>query len=328
MLVNYFRQNQPVVLFALLPVVLLLWPGGGPPPAGTLALEPSGMPLYRAFVGLCPPGSWTLHGLGLCLVIGVALQLNYTMNASELFARRNFLPALLLPLLLALFTRGSAPEPALVGMPFVLWAVRRLWASQSDHRVIGPLFDAGLLIGLASLCYLPYVFLVVVFWSSISVMRPFHWREYLMPLLGAGVVLGLTWSMAHLWHVWPWEPVSSFMKPLQAIQLLPAPHWFWRILLLLVALAFLVATVPVFAAGYARGIMREKNTRASFLAFSFAFGLLASFSWLLRETIPPVLIALPFAVLFSWPLLQAKRTAWAELGVLALLLLGLWARWA
>lgn len=328
MLVNYFRQNQPVVLFALLPLVLLLWPGAAAPPWETLALEPSGMPLYHAFRSLCPPGSWSLHVLGLLLVLGVALQLNYTMNASELFARRNFLPALLLLVLLSLFTRGLAPEPALVGMPFVLWAIRRLWASQGDHRVIGPLFDAGLLIGLAALCYLPYVFLVVVFWSSISVMRPFHWREYLMPVLGAFAILALAWSITFLWHPWPWEPVSAFLKPLQPVQLLPAPHWLWRILLLLVGLAFLVATVPVFASGYARGIMREKNTRASFLAFSFAFGLLAGFSWLLRGTIPPVLIALPFAVLFSWPLLQAKRTTWAELGVLGLLLLGLWARWA
>ena len=285
------------------------------------------MPFFRAFSTLCSLSSWTAPVVSFILLAGLVMQLNYTANESDLFARRNHLPALLLPLLLALFPRGMVVDPALLGAPFVLWAVRRLWKSQGDQRVLGPLFDTGLLIGLAAMCYLPYLFLVVVIWSSISVMRPFHWREYLMPLLGAVVVLFIVRCVIYLFALSAWDPAASFGILAARTALLPSPHWLWRILLLLILLGFVVSAVPAFAAGYSRGVMREKNTRASLLAFSFAFGLLGAFAWFAQGHLPSVLVAVPLAIFFSYPLLAAKRMAWAETGVIALFALGLWARW-
>jgi hypothetical protein len=326
MFVRFFRQNQPIVLFALLPLVAVLWPGAKSL-AAAVALRPEGMPLYRGLVFLCGTATWMLPVVAMLLVAGMAVQLNATLNGSDLYGRRNYLPALLFPLLLALFPVGMVGDPAMVGMPFVLWAVRRLWASQGAHRVIGPLFDAGLLIGMATLCYAPYAFLVVVFWSSISVMRPFHWREYLMPLLGALVLLGMVRGALYLFAPASWDITDSFSRPTTGVQFLSSPHWSWGVLLLLLSIGFVVATVPSFAAGYSRGVMREKNTRASLLAIAFTFGLLDLFAWFVEGRSYPVLIALPLATFFTWPLLGAKRILWAELGVFALLGLGLWARW-
>ena len=70
-----------------------------------------------------------------------------------------------------------------------------------------------------------------------------------------------------------------------------------------------------------------ENTRASFLAFSFTCGLLALFNYLVEGRVPPVLVAVPVAAFLSWPLLHARRIAWAEAGVIAVIALGLWGRW-
>ena len=325
MLVKYFRQNQPAILVLLLPLLLLLWPGATPVADPVVRLAP-GMPGYSAVRMLFTTSAWVFPVAALIIVAGLALQLNFTINESDLFERRNHLPALLLPLVLCLFPLGLVPDPALAGMPFVLWAMRRLWATQGDVRVLGPLFDAGLLIGLAAVFYLPYAFLVAVFWSSLAVMRPFHWREYLVPLLGWVFMFFLLWGTLHVFAPGLWNPAASW-RPAVAPAKLAAPHWLRGVLLSALALIFLVSGGMVFAAGYARGIMREKNTRASFLAFTFTCGLLALFNWFVEGRVPPVLVAVPVAVFLSWPLLQARRIAWAELGVIAIIALGAWGRW-
>lgn len=325
MLVRYFRQNQPAVLVLLLPLMLLLWPGASPVP-DPLARLAVGMPGYVALRLLFSTSPWVFTVLSFLLVAGLSLQLNFTVNESELFERRNHLPALLLPLLLSLFPQGLVPDPTLAGMPFVLWAMRRLWATQGDARILGPLFDAGLLIGLAAVFYLPYAFLVVVLWSSLAVMRPFHWREYLLLLLGLVLMFFLIWGALHLLAPGVWNPSASW-RPAIAPAKLTAPHWLRGVLLTALAFIFLVSGGFVFAAGYARGIMREKNTRASFLAFTFTCGLLALFNWFVEGRVSPVLVAAPVAVFLSWPLLQARRIAWAELGVIAIIALGAWGRW-
>lgn len=325
MLVRYFRQNQPAVLIALLPLLLLLWPGASPVPEPLTRSAP-GMPGFTLLRWMLGSSAWALPVLACALIIGLSLQLDFTLNESELFERRNHLPSLLLPLILALFPLGFVPDPALAGMPFALWAMRRLWSTQGDQRILGPLFDAGALIGLATVCYLPYAFLVVVLWSSLAVMRPFQWREHLVPLLALVIMLYLLWGMLHLVAPGSWAPAEAWRNNMP-MQKLPPPHWLRGILIAALTCIFLVSGTFVFAAGYARGIMREKNTRASFLAFSFTCGLLALFNWYVEGRVPPVLVAVPAAAFVSWPLLHARRIAWAEAGVIAVIALGIWGKW-
>lgn len=327
MVVGLFRQNQPAVLVGLVPLVILLWPGGPFTSQEILSTLPLGMPLYRPVAWLMHQGVWACATVSLVWVAGLALQLTYVANESELFERRNYLPALLLPILLGLAPGGLLPDPAMVGMPFVLAALRRIWGSQAGHRVLGPVFDAGIWIGLATLVYLPYAFLVAVLWASIAVMRPFHWREYVIPILGLGVVLFICWGLMQfigpdLWHV-----RGSLVTAAPPLSSLARLHWVYGVLLVVLGAIFIVSAAFSFARGYARGVMREKNTRSSFLAFSFACALLAGFGWMMHGCLIPVLVALPLAVLLSWPLLQTRRLLLADLGVLAMLLLAVWARW-
>jgi hypothetical protein len=327
MVVGLFRQNQPAVLVGLLPLAILLWPGGPFSSPEILGSLPHGMPLYRPIAWLMAQNVWACATVSIIWVAGLALQLTYVANESELFERRNYLPALLLPILLGLAPGGLVPDPAMVGMPFVLAALRRIWGSQADHRALGPVFDAGLWIGLATLVYLPYAFLVAVLWASIAVMRPFHWREYLLPLLGVAIVLFLCWGVLQFLDPNSWHVKGSLDIRAAPLSSLARLHWVYGVLLVVLGAIFIVSAAMSFARGYARGVMREKNTRSSFLAFTFACALLVAFGWMLHSSLTPVLWALPLSVFLSWPLLQTRRMLLANLGVMALLLLAVWARW-
>lgn len=328
MLVRIFRQNQPAPLFLLPLLVAVLWPGGGSwHNAATAPIGP-GMPLFMVLHGALGQAGWLPAVAGMLLVLGLAVQVNHVANESELFERRNYLPALLLPLFLALFHFGLALDPAMAGMPFVLLALRKLWSSQGRPNVLGPLFDAGLLIGLAALCHLPYAFMVVVVHASISVMRPFHWREHVVPLLGLGIMLFLGWAIVHLVAPGTWDPQGSMAAPSTG----PEPsmmgrHWLYRITLMVLSVAFAIAGIVVFTAGYARGIIREKNTRTSFVAFTLVCAIIGAFDRLVEGHVPAILAAAPLSIFLAWPLVNARRNALAEIGVLLLFGLGLWARW-
>ena len=89
---------------------------------------------------------------------------------------------------------------------------------------------------------------------------------------------------------------------------------------------FLVA-VPVLAGVYQRSVMREKNARASFLAFAFACLLLLGFAAVLGHALPAVLVACPLAVVLSYPLQVTRRLWLAELAVYALLVAAVAGPW-
>ncbi len=323
MLAGLFRSNQPAVLF-LVPVVLVaLLPPTFPLVVGEV---PEQMPLAALVDHLLGTATWTRHLLACLLVGGLSVQLTAMVNSLELMDRRNHLVALLFPVVLAGLGGKVLYDPALLGMPLVLFALRRTWSVNNNGPALGVLFDAGFLLGLASLFYMPYAFLLVVVWTSISVIRPFAWREYVLPVVGIALVHYLCWAVLFLLDRTPWQPLHTlvhYRAPAQVVvQRTLSRSGFWVLLGGLV-----VVSLSAFSANYARSIMRGKNLRASFLAFTMALGVLAVLMFLLNGGFPPVLAAGPLAVLCGYALLAPKRPWLAELSVLLLFSFAVWIRW-
>jgi hypothetical protein len=318
MLVRLFRSNQPgvlAILFLLLPGLFFrhaLAPG---------PLLERAMPVQQLMQELYTAVPWSHGVIQLVLVILVAVQLTALMNGAELVDRRNHLPALLFPLLLGIFSAPGDLGPALLGMPFVLWGLRRSWSITSGGAALSPLFDAGLLIGLAALCYMPYAFLLVVVWASVSVIRPFQWREYVLPLLGQLLVFYLAWGVFRLMGVDDWQPLRSIAGPAPS----PKVQGGVREVVLMVLLAMLLAaSLFEFTRQYARGVVREQNLRSAFLAFCATSGIIIFLVMLLNDWYPPVLLATPLALLFTFGLLGTRRAWLSELAVGVLLALAFW----
>ena len=307
MLAHLFRSNRPAILVGLVVLVPLLFPGYLVRP-----VAPAGqvMPLYGAFRSLLGDAPWAIGIATLLLVAFLAIQVTGLSNASDLMDRRNHLPALLFPLLFAAFDRSAVLDPALTGMPFVLWSLRRTWSLTNRSDARAQLFDSGLLMGIAALFYLPYLFLVVVLWASVSVIRPFDWREYVLPLLGSAVAIYLAWGVMRLLGEtpWPWPR---------------GQRW------LLHALLWPVVAVALYryADSYQRGIMRVKNIRSGFLGFCVAIGVIMAAVWLLNQAFPPVLLAIPLSVVVSYAFMSDRRAWLSESAVVCLLVLALWVQW-
>jgi len=170
MLASLFRSNQPAVLLAVPVLVGVLF---GAQLFAPIPPRPMAMPLVELVDHLIGGSAWARNALSLLLVMAVSVQLAMLVNDMELMDRRNHFPAFLFPVLLAALGPHVLYGPALLGMPLVIAALRRTWSISNHGRALGALFDAGSLLGIASLFYLPYAFLVVVVWASVSVIGPF-----------------------------------------------------------------------------------------------------------------------------------------------------------
>lgn len=323
MLAGLFRSNQPVVLLAvpLLAAALFL------PSCWHAPLQAEGgMPLAQLAHRLIGEAAWANALVGMLLITIVAAQLALMLNALELMDRRNHLVAFLFPTLLAGLGGPCCYDPALLGMPFVLIAVRRTWAVENTGMALRSVFDAGLLAGLAALCYLPFALLITVIWASVSVIRPFAWREYVLPLLAVGFIFYLTWAVLLLTGATPWRPLLTVMLP----DLDPAVIWNgWpRKLFLSILLPALLLALAAFNNSYARSVMRGKNLRSSFMAFALAMVLIMGLLQLMKGTFPAVLAAVPAAVLTAYALLNPRRSWMAEMVVLGLLATAIAVRWS
>jgi hypothetical protein len=324
MLARLFRSNRPAVLLALFVLVPMVFVPG----IWRMGLLPGkAMPLYQGVVQLSQGASWLPGLLGLFVVALCAVQLAFLTNDAELLGPRTHLPALLFPLLLGVLSGGRVLEPALLGMPFVLAAMGRVWSIATAPKVLGRLFDAGLLLGIAALVHLPYAFLIVVIWASVSVIRPFQWREYVLPVVGVALALYLAWAFHILFTDAPWSPLKTVIggasADMRSAGLPKAMRWGLNAVMYIMA----AVSVKVYLESYMRGVMREKNLRASFMALFFALVVLVAGAKVLEGSFPAVLLAAPLAVFLSHALRGTRRAWLTEGAVLLLLLAALLALW-
>lgn len=324
MLAALFRSNQPAVLLAapLLAIGLFLPAFWSEPAAAGQAL----MPLAGLAQRLLGASAAAHASAGMALLAFATVQLTLLMNDLELMDRRNHLVLLLFPVALAGLGRGGVYDPALLGLPFALGALRRTWALNSTGTALARLFDAGLLIGLAALCYLPHALLLPVVWASASLIRPFAWREYVLPALGAAVCFYLAWGAMALTDAGPWLPLRTVMAPEPDALAVwgDPPRRAFAVLLGLV----LAVGLAAFAGSHARSVMRGKNLRSALMAMALSMVVTLLLLDGLKGSAPAVLAALPASAIGAYALLLPRRAWMAEAAAWGLLVLAAWARWA
>lgn len=321
-MISTYREDRPWLLLTVPFWSLIPWIGSALD-RHTLQVG-SGAVAYVLQWAADHPG-WAPVLLGTVFTSVVVLQLVTLVNDAELATRRGMLPIILFPLLLALDGAHRQPGPELLALPLVLLAVRRSWSVGADRHALGGLFDAGLLIGAASVLYAPYVVLLLAVWSTTAVFRPFGWRDHLVPMLAVLLVRWLAWGMAELTGTElasPWPRISPV--PIPSIDGgLARSLLFWTVISLLLLLA-LVA----FVQGYQRSVMHGKNIRSAMLAFAVCGVLLAVFAWSSGSSSPAVVSAAPAAILLCAPFSSVRRRWMITMVWIGLFALAVWTQWA
>jgi hypothetical protein len=118
------------------------------------------------------------------LVLSQAFRLNQVLSDLKMFPTNNFLPAMTLVLLSGLFPIWCTLSPALMAGHLVIWLFARLSKLFNHASPKTLLFNTGLVLGIAIICYHPFFILVVLVLFALAIVRPFNLNEWLVLLIG------------------------------------------------------------------------------------------------------------------------------------------------
>jgi len=117
----------------------------------------------------------------LCLL---SVSLIKAYNEFTFINHRNYLPALILALIVIPYQPFLQFQAAYIGSIFMLLALFRIFSSYSKTIVYSNFFDAGFLFSIGSLFYYDLVFISSIVFISILVYKIFNWRNWSVAILG------------------------------------------------------------------------------------------------------------------------------------------------
>lgn len=249
--------------------------------------------------------------LMILVLIGEAVLLNAILGIHRLTHRNQLVAAAVYLVLMGSSPLMVQPNIMLVInllMIILLHIVLNLYGQQEPYS---RLFDAGVLLGIASLLYLPAIFFIFFLLVSLMIFQIFHWREWLIPIIG----LAAPFAFVAVWFFWTDQLVMqydffitkfTFILP-EMFPLSTAYLAIWLLLLLL-----FIMGLPV--------ILRLFNDNSADLrkkfrvvAFMLIFSLLSAFfagtdlKWHLHIAI------IPLTVFITVYFIRHKRSFWGEI---------------
>ncbi|MCB0430344.1 MAG: hypothetical protein H6585_13760 [Flavobacteriales bacterium] len=205
-MIQLFKNRGPVVLL-LIPILCLVFyvPGIF---AGSVD-QKNGTTLFLLLKELSF-GFPLLSLLIACTLICLsAYLLNRVVSDNEFDARNTYLPGLLV----VVFSSALAPIlhlnealPANVLMVLMFGKILAMHRKGPIHEMV---LDTGLLLGTASLFSPYYLMFFPVIWFGLNFFRPFNWREWLIPLIGAG----LPWLFIACFFYVTNRPFGELLQP-------------------------------------------------------------------------------------------------------------------
>lgn len=126
------------------------------------------------------------HGQILAFVILLvdAFLLNALTGRFRLFQQTSYLTAFLFLLLSSFIDVWNYPSASLMASPLIVWALYLSFSLYSSRSPRGTVFNIGLLVGIASLFFIPSFLLLLLVWFSLMISRPFRLAEWLLAVLG------------------------------------------------------------------------------------------------------------------------------------------------
>jgi len=183
-LVKIYKTNQPLIL-GLLPVIaLFIWfPSFGIESNFEVA---NATPVFSFFK---TESHITNQLIAISLLLITAIALNNTINKNEFFRQNIYLPSFISVLLISCLPLSNTLHPILFSNLFLVFVFRQLINIHSQVSCKSEVFDASLLLLIASLFYPPTLLYLPIVWITLLIFRPFQWKEWASPFLALALFL-------------------------------------------------------------------------------------------------------------------------------------------
>lgn len=189
-MIRIFRSHNPVNIFWL--IVLLFITHFGVLLHLPEHLDASFNGLFSRLLIAAPFGNLTSLGnvfWAAIIVLAQALWFNYIINNDNLLGKPSFLPALLYLTVSALFTSFLTLSAPLICNFLLIWILQKLLDFYKGEEATSTAYDLGLIVGIGTLIYFPFISLFLIIWIGLLIFRPFSWHEWISGLMGFLTIL-------------------------------------------------------------------------------------------------------------------------------------------
>lgn len=220
----FFRLNDPYRLLILLLFLLLMklpaFYGSVPLTVPELhwmvvgeKLAEKGTVMYRDVWDDTAPLAagmyWLLHEmfgrsqlayqiLGLILIIVQCALFNHILLRNKAYNENTYIPALIYGLLMCSFFQFYTLSPILVSLTFILLTINNIFYDIEFRATKNNLLSSGILMGVASLFYLPSIMLVLALLFAYLLFTGTTLKSYFLFLYG----LALPWMLVMVYYYW------------------------------------------------------------------------------------------------------------------------------
>ena len=118
------------------------------------------------------------------IILIQAIRLNMVMNDFRMYQNSNYTSAMGYVLLSGLLTQWCSISSALIANFLLIWLFIKLCRLYNNPSPKTLLFNTGLIVGLAVVCYHPTAILILVVLFALAVVRPFNFSEWVVLLMG------------------------------------------------------------------------------------------------------------------------------------------------
>ncbi len=163
----------------------------------------------------------TLFILYQVLLLVQAIRLNMVLSDLRMFQNNNYTTAMAYVLLSGVLVQWCSISPALIANFLLIWLFIKLSRLYNHPSPKTLLFNTGLIVGVAVLCYHPTAILILVVLFALAVVRPFNLAEWVILLMG--ILVPYYFLAAFLFLN---DSLTSFKTYLPYLQLnLPLTQW-------------------------------------------------------------------------------------------------------
>ena len=185
MIARTIKSNQPIAFVITVLIGVGLWIYTFIEPVQmALPSDKIQMPLYIIFSGFMNIKSLFSTLLTLILLFIQSLLLVQFNKKYILINYRTYLPAFFYILIASSFVQLQRFNPVIIGNFFVFFVVDYIYGTYRSDYALNRLYLAGFFIAIASLFWAPFAVFFIVIWISLTVLRPFIGREWVVSLLG------------------------------------------------------------------------------------------------------------------------------------------------
>jgi len=199
MLIRVFKSPQTVTLFAVPLLCALVVVFAFSVNHQFVIYDSSHGVLYSLLLQL--PGTslkWTCGIISFALITYQVLFFNHIISLHEVLYKPSNLPALMHLISLALLPSFLCFSPFLFINSLLLLSIHKTLQLYKAETALGLAFDTCFIIAGMTMLYSPCILFLLFFIISLSILRPFNWREWLVALMGFITPWILIWVILFL----------------------------------------------------------------------------------------------------------------------------------